>query len=204
MGFRANSRTALGIFLSLAAMEAQPAETGLSVEVDVYNYSPVSGSMLARAEQETARIFQYTGVAMTWKDCSAASKAAAQDAPTTLTLRLLTNFMADALRIGSDTFGSARLPEGEGFGVVADIYAERIPELARGRDFEMILGRAIAHELGHLLLGKNAHSPAGIMHTPWRARDLETTRQAAMSFTTTEAKKLRTQVQVRMAAAGVR
>ena len=56
------------------------------------------------------------------------------------------------------------------------------------------LGRVIAHELGHLLIGKNAHSAAGIMHTPWRVRDLGPTREAAMSFLPGDAKGIREQV----------
>ena len=31
----------------------------------------------------------------------------------------------------------------------------------------MILGDVIAHELGHLLLGTNSHSPVGIMCANW-------------------------------------
>ena len=59
-------------------------------------------------------------------------------------------------------------------------------------------GRVIAHELGHLLLGKNTHSAAGIMHATWRARDLEPTREAARSFLPGEAKKIRAQALARL------
>ena len=65
-------------------------------------------------------------------------------------------------------------------------------------------GRVIAHELGHLLIGKNAHSAAGIMHTPWRVRDLEPTREAAMSFLPGEAKRIREQVLSRMSSGSTR
>jgi len=53
--------------------------------------------------------------------------------------------------------------------------------------------------LGHLLLGKGAHSAAGIMHTPCRARDLELTREGAMSFLPAESKRIRAQVLARAA-----
>jgi predicted SprT family Zn-dependent metalloprotease len=105
--------------------------------------------------------------------------------------------MADSFRGGGDIFGSALLPAKEGFGVVANVYADRTRELADGREFEVILGRVIAHELGHLLLGKNAHSAAGIMHARWRAQDLGLSRQAAMLFLPGEAKRIRAQVMAR-------
>ena len=67
-----------------------------------------------------------------------------------MTLRLLTNSMADRLGVGGDIFGSALLPANEGFGVVANVYADRTRELADRREFEVILGWVIAHELGHV------------------------------------------------------
>ena len=81
---------------------------------------------------------------------------------------------------------------------MANVYAERIRELGAGREFEVILGRVIAHELGHLVLGKNAHSAAGIMQARWRDQDLGFSKQAAMLFLPREAKRIRAQVLARM------
>ena len=81
--------------------------------------------------------------------------------------------------------------------MVANVYADRARELADRREFEVILGWVIAHELGHLLLGRNAHSAAGIMRARWRAQDLKPSRQAAMLFLPAEAKRIRAQVLAR-------
>jgi hypothetical protein len=115
-----------------------------------------------------------------------------------LTIRLLSNSMADSLGVGGDIFGSALLPANEGFGVVANVYADRARELADRREFEVVLGHVIAHELGHLLLGKNAHSAAGIMHGRWGAQDLKLSRQAAMLFLPGEEKRIRAHVRAWM------
>jgi hypothetical protein len=82
----------------------------------------------------------------------------------------------------------------QGFGAVANVYADRTRELAHGREFEVILGRVIAHELGHLLLGKNAHSAAGIMQAQRRDQDLGFSRHTAMLFLPREAKRIRANV----------
>jgi hypothetical protein len=191
--------------LSVPRLGAQPPDTVLKIEVHVYNYSAVSSEKLVRAEQEAARIFERIGVATTWLDCPLTSQEAARnracalpDAPTRLTLRLLSNPMANSLGVSGDVFGSALLPDTEGFGVMANVYADRTREHADHREFEVILGRVIAHELGHLLLGKNAHSAAGIMHARWRDQDLRLFRQAAMLFLPGEAKRIRAQVLARM------
>ena len=194
----------LSLFLSVAGLGAQPPDTRLQIEVHIYNYSKVSHEMLVRAEQESARIFERIGIATIWLDCPLTSQEAVRnracalpDAPTRLALRLLSNSMADSLGVGGDIFGSALLPAKKGFGVVANIYADRTRELADRREFEMILGHVVAHELGHLLLGKNAHSPAGIMQARWRYQELRFSRQAAMLFLPREAKRIRANVRAR-------
>jgi len=86
---------------------AQIPEAGLTTEVHVYNYSAVSAQTLARAEQETVRIFDRTGVAIAWLACPRTSEdavwnkaCAVPDALPRLTLRLLPNSIAESF--GSD------------------------------------------------------------------------------------------------------
>ena len=90
--------------MSLDGLYAQPPATELKIVVEVYNYSAVSAEKLARAEQETARIFEGIGVATTWLVCPVTSQEATRDrvcaipdAPARFTLRLLSNSMADSL-----------------------------------------------------------------------------------------------------------
>jgi hypothetical protein len=193
--------------LSVPRLGAQPPATGLKIEVEVYNYSTASAERLAPAEQETARILERIGVATTWLDCPLTSHemlrntACALPGPLTrFTLRLLSNSMAEKQGAGSDIFGSALLPA-NAFGERADVYADRARKLAGGREFEVVLGRVIAHELGHLLFGRNAHSTAGIMQARWREQDLRLSRQAAMLFLPREAKRIRAQVLARAGSA---
>ncbi len=206
--------TGLGLLLSLVRLSAQTATEELKIEVHIYNYSGVTGQRVTRAEQEAARIFEHAGIATTWLDCpltAAEAKrnnfCAVPDAPMRLTLRLLSNSMADSLGITGDIFGSALQPANGGYGVVANVYADRISGLTHeDRAIGAILGRVVAHELGHLLLGKNAHAAAGIMRATWRPQDLDPTHEAAMSFLPDEDKTIRAQVYTRIlvAATGAR
>ena len=67
-------------------------------------------------------------------------------------------------------------------GALATIYVDRVAWLAdaAGVDTRMLLGRAIAHELGHLLLGTNAHSETGLMRAVWSCDALR--RNAALDW----------------------
>lgn len=100
-------------------------------------------------------------------------------------------------RSGTEACALPDAPAKEGFGAVPNVYADRARELADRREFEVVLGHVIAHELGQLLLGKNAHSAAGVMHARWGAQDLRLSRQAAMLFLPGEEKRIRAHVRAR-------
>ncbi len=46
----------------------------------------------------------------------------------------------------------------------------------------VILGHAAAHEIGHLLLGSNSHSPQGLMRARWSRQDLQNAGIGQSSF----------------------
>jgi len=82
---------------------AQPPEARLEIEDDTYNYTGVFAEIPARAEQETVRIREWTAVPTICWDCPPTSPEAVgnlacalPDATSRLTLRLLTDSMADA------------------------------------------------------------------------------------------------------------
>jgi hypothetical protein len=61
-----------------------------------------------------------------------------------------------------------------------------------------LLGLAIAHEIGHLLLGKNSHSNAGLMRPRWPSRDLEAKHWEEFTFTSEQVRRLRAAILARM------
>jgi len=54
-----------------------------------------------------------------------------------------------------------------------------------------LLGRAMAHEVGHLLLGTREHAAAGLMRGKWTSRELKTNRGADWQLSRGEAASLR-------------
>ena len=189
-------------------MLAEAREPGLRIEVLVYNYAGLSAETLAKAEQEAARIYERAGLETQWLDCPLSPAEAAQypacQLPvgvTRLALRLLSREMAERRKSDPMTFGFALLPEGGGFGTIVNVYPHRAGELAKGREKTqaVILGHLMAHELGHLLLGVGSHSANGLMHVPWRKKELELVSQGSMFFMPWQAEQMRTQVAARLA-----
>ncbi len=54
-----------------------------------------------------------------------------------------------------------------------------------------IMGYAMAHEIGHLLLGPNSHSLSEIMRAKWHPKDLKVLAKASLLFTSQQAELIR-------------
>jgi hypothetical protein len=52
----------------------------------------------------------------------------------------------------------------------------------------------MAHELGHLLLGTNSHSPTGLMRADWRTKDLTDMAQGGLVFSNEQAQKMKAEL----------
>jgi hypothetical protein len=63
----------------------------------------------------------------------------------------------------------------------------RVSNLSDG----VLLGHAVAHEIGHLLLGADSHSSSGIMRPRWRPCDEEWMVKSALLFDAGQAKRMR-------------
>ena len=79
----------------------------------------------------------------------------------------------------SSVLGHALIDSRTQTGVLATIFIDRTGRLANdlGIDHRTLLGRAIAHELGHLLLGTSTHG-AGLMRETWSHGELQGRRRS--------------------------
>ena len=60
-----------------------------------------------------------------------------------------------------------------------------VEELARGQQLVskgQILGHAVAHEIGHLLMGTNSHSSRGLMRGNWNVDELRAMAERQLLF----------------------
>jgi hypothetical protein len=185
------------------------AEANPEITVLVYNNAPAPGDLLAAAKREADRIFSRAGVRVNWFDCSEGRpdvRGVCHEGwgDTNIGLRVVATPVAKPRR--SPHVIDHRQEEPLGFVVfpgLASVYYDYRArfagdELALG--LPMILGCAIAHELGHLLLGPNRHSDEGIMQPEWSPRQFRLARMRELSFTQEESCVIRTAARKRMPA----
>lgn len=93
---------------------------------------------------------------------------------------------------GDLPLGYSLVDTARGGGALATIYLDRVEWIAgtTGVDVRVILGRAIAHEIGHLVLGTNAHGEHGLMRAVWSRRTLERNAPGDWLFTPQESADL--------------
>ena len=144
--------------------------------------------MLVRAQTETARIYAAVGVRLVWE-------ADPLSLFPRLSMLIVTTPDAWSERVVATALGAA--PAGDqGMGRLAYAFQERIQAFARhhGTDPAKILACVMAHELGHLLLGRGSHSFTGIMSGEWDRDEILSAEMSVLGFTNGQGKSIRSTV----------
>ena len=151
--------------MSVLAGAAEPR----GIIVRVYDYFGVSPPDVARARSTSERILLTAGVRTTWRNCGPIVHAppAPCDLPLTPTqfvVRVLQAPAPSGLVLGYSVIDTGRLA-----GQVATVFGDRIQQTSARLQIDggVLLGRVIAHEVGHLLLGTTTHAYQGIMAAHW-------------------------------------
>ncbi len=191
---------------SAGAQATGGVEPSLRIKVRVYNYAEASRGTLLRAEKEGTRILRDAGVEVAWLDCPT-SHAEEEKYPAckppmgamAVDLRILPPSIASRVQSGREQLGFALPSTKSGSASAAWIYYQRVEDLAESKDADQaqILGHAIAHEVGHLLLGPAEHSAQGIMRGNWDRKCLQEARRGQLLFTRDQAELIRIEVQTR-------
>jgi hypothetical protein len=144
------------------------------VTVRVYSSTNLAAGT-QRASLEVAQAtFAAASVQIVWKVCALVA-CDTPLSPTELVVRLVQ--LPD--RAGDHHLGDALIDPEKRTGVLATVYVNRTMRLARELeiDHDKLLGRAIAHEIGHLLLATNTHAPSGLMRELWSHDELQRARR---------------------------
>jgi hypothetical protein len=147
--------------------------------VRVYHTSGVSVEDRGVAEREAQALL---GVAMAWVNCPSGRapavalvpRCAEPPGPLDIVLRL--ESAGPETATAPRPLGMALVSGHAGeVPVFSTVYADRVEALARdaGVDHRSVLGRAIAHEIGHLLLNTTRHAARGLMRPAWSHAELQ-------------------------------
>ena len=191
-----------GLVVPAAAAVVEPE---LRLVIRTYDAPPGTSGDMSQARETATVILEATGIGITWLECDAVfvwhdeNPCLAPLAANELAVRFmrLPPHLAeqDVVTLG-DSLIDTRLRAGS----LATVYVNRVATLARrcGVDAETLLARAVAHEIGHLLLGTSAHASSGLMRAAWSQTAL---RRAAVEwrFTAADALAIRESVRARTA-----
>lgn len=109
-----------------------------------------------------------------------------------LSLRIVRSVVPSGY-VGQLPLGDALIDPQSGAGTLATVYVDRVEWIAKqtGTDPRALLGRAIAHELGHLLMPASGHSTRGLMRAIWSGAELRSGRARDWVFEPREVAAIR-------------
>jgi hypothetical protein len=181
-----------------------------SIRVILQDYAGVPSRLLRKAVAVAAKTYAPAGVAIEWFDCTAVLHGqaappgcAGEVLPTSLYIQFFPEPMAKTVPVGRSVFGYAAPSTPRRFSNRAVLFWDRIQDHceAFALDADALLGAALAHEIGHLLLGPGSHRSAGMMRCPWNTQDVASAARGRLSFSSPELKLLRERVERRILAA---
>jgi hypothetical protein len=200
----------VGAIAAALALVVLTASTGSAetrrVVVRVYETGPGDLAMRTAAIQTASSIVELAGIVVEWYDCTDnGRRPVCQDARRsgnfiarimpTLTGAPLRRPSVEALGSQSESeppLGVAVVDPDTRAGKMATVFHDQVEATARrtGVARSELLGRALAHEVGHLLLGVRGHSRTGIMRAVWTDDELTRDRSEDWLFAPADTQRL--------------
>jgi hypothetical protein len=154
--------------------------------VSVTSSAPLPSQMIENAEQEASRLFRDPGIRVAWLNCRSDDVEdiyQRQCRQVSFPSHLHLSILPSSKGLPSSFVGIAFL-ETRGQGCYADLFGDALERLRDETNISgaIILGHAMAHELGHLLLGANSHTSAGLMRAHWDRDDLAAAAHGGLRF----------------------
>ena len=144
-----------------------------TIQVHVHDRTGLNPDVRKSAEQELTRIYALAGVQAVWQTILAEAPPRRDGVPTVTVLVLdaaaTTRYVARTGLEDDRVLGAAARDAHRAY-----VFLPRVEFVARfrGRPLGTLLGAAVAHEVGHLLLPAGAHSNVGIMQIDLGLRSL--------------------------------
>jgi hypothetical protein len=171
-----------------------------SLVVRTYDAFHIAAADWDAAIGGAAKILNTAGIGIEWVHCSSYRAGEPGSGPARCTLPYARNevtmrMIDRPVHAPADVIllGDSMLDQSMRSGTLATIYLDPVERLARaaGVTTGTVLARAMAHELGHLLLGTNTHSARGLMRPVWTAEELTRNEPVDWSIPRDEGEEMR-------------
>lgn len=171
---RTRFAVAAALVLLTPTIHAEPAPVPL--ELRAYDTSGEEPARLHMAETVLVTMFRAAGIEVEWRQChtrrgpSTLSLCSQVLRPREVVMRIAATPRTER---NPDVLGFAYIDAQSRRGTLGTVYADRVRTLARrrGADPAQMLGRAMAHEVAHLLLGRDEHASSGVMRRAFSGSD---------------------------------
>jgi hypothetical protein len=185
----------MGLLLPVTGAAQGLPEASPVVRVSVFDDANVGTTVLRKAEREAGRVFRQAHIEVIWIQCP-------QDTAEHTPFGSCTEVSYPVhlhLRVGARSHNAKKstvgmsFQSGDGRGCYTDLFLEPTLELQAESHVgaAIILGHAMAHELGHLLLGSSSHYRDGLMRAHWEPGDLAQAARGRLLFSSEESTGMR-------------
>ena len=165
------------------------------LDVRVYDPGVMPAPGRAAALRTAAGALTSALIEVSWLDCTEEQVDPACGAPlrsAELSVRLARLPARPSVR-GQLQLGYSLVDMRTHDGTLATVYVDRVEWLAdqAATDSTRLLGFAVAHEIGHLLLGTNDHARTGLMRALWSRAEVQAASTADWRFSNADASAMR-------------
>jgi hypothetical protein len=170
-----------------------------------YNTFTTVSIQLDMVQAIAREVFGRAGIDARWRECRTALRR--HDDPCGDVLgpnEVIVRVVATPRDLGrAAVLGDSYVEPASRGGVLATVFADRVHWTAArsGGDPAVLLGRAVAHEVGHLLVGTARHSRRGLMRAWWTDAELRRDREADWLFSQRQVLRIRQTLAARAAPA---
>src|SRR5215471_950697 len=157
----------------------------LVLVVRMYDAVGIPADTAISARTTAARILSSAGINTRWTQCPCDGAVTSAE----LLVRIVTAPPTNE----SASLGFSYVDVEQRRGTLATVFADRIHALAQasGVADADLLGRAIAHEIAHLLLGTRDHAETGLMRGQWTSIELARNRPIDWQLTRADSARMR-------------
>lgn len=150
------------------------------LKIRVYGFPGLPAEVLPESYVEAERLLRPVAIGLKWVDCTRPPLSVECSSPqlaSDLTVRMVSTALPPA------TQSALGLAAWSGDTAAAFIFYDRVLALRSNTRFvPSILGRVLAHEITHLLLGSQGHAELGLMRGQWNPDDLRTVSSACLGL----------------------
>jgi len=181
------------LFLVLADSATTVSAQSPAVQVQIYDYGELKPGALHDLVALTEKVLVDAGVSVQVRLCRGNLALPCESQPAGVRRLMIRVVAGEAKRMSN----VRRPPLGQSFadqrgGTYASVFLERVQNAAAGANvpWVIVLAYAVVHEVGHLLLGDQAHTVRGVMKASWDRKDYEAMSQNHCHFSQEQVREL--------------